>query len=111
LILPPAGTVPVVQVCEEAPATANSSLAPVIVASTAPTFLRVMKTTLQLVALGQRAYALVTSSIGALVAELVVENRNQATIPAATTALMVISTVTIGGIPPNLFSAIAIKRE
>jgi hypothetical protein len=48
----------------------------------------------------------VTSSIGCFVALLVVEKRNQATSPAATTALIVIKTVTIGGIPPRLLAVI-----
>jgi hypothetical protein len=48
----------------------------------------------------------VTSSIGVFVAPLVVVKRNQATSPAATTALIVINTVTIGGMPPRLLAVI-----
>jgi hypothetical protein len=39
------------------------------------------------------------------VAALVLLHMNQATSDAATTAEIVISTVTMGGIPPNLLSA------
>jgi hypothetical protein len=46
--------------------------------------------------------AFVTSTMGVWVAVLVDENVNQATSDAATTAAIVIKTVTMGGTAPNL---------
>jgi hypothetical protein len=71
------------------------------VAPLAPLMLRMVKEILQLVLLPMYT-AFVTSTMGVWVAVLVDMNMNQATRDAATTAEMVISTVTIGGIPPNL---------
>jgi hypothetical protein len=71
------------------------------VAPLAPLMLRMVKEILQLVLLPMYT-AFVTSTMGVWVAVLVDMNMNQATREAATTAEMVISTVTIGGIPPNL---------
>jgi hypothetical protein len=71
------------------------------VAPLAPLMLRMVKEILQLVPLPMYT-AFVTSTMGVWVAVLVDENMNQATREAATTAEIVISTVTIGGTPPNL---------
>jgi hypothetical protein len=71
------------------------------VAPLAPLMLRMVKEILQLVPLPMYT-AFVTSTMGVWVAVLVDMNMNQATRDAATTAEIVISTVTIGGIPPNL---------
>jgi hypothetical protein len=60
-----------------------------------------VKEILQLVPLPMYT-AFVTSTMGVWVAVLVDMNMNQATSDAATTAEIVIKTVTIGGIPPNL---------
>jgi hypothetical protein len=71
------------------------------VAPLAPLMLRMVKEILQLVLLPMYT-AFVTSTIGVWVAVLVDINMNHATSDAATTAEIVIKTVTIGGIPPNL---------
>jgi hypothetical protein len=71
------------------------------VAPLAPLMLRMVKEILQLVLLPMYT-AFVTSTMGVWVAVLVDENMNQATREAVSTAEIVISTVTIGGTPPNL---------
>jgi hypothetical protein len=76
------------------------------VAPLAPLMLRMVKEILQLVPLPMYT-AFVTSTMGVWVAVLVDMNMNQATRDAATTAEIVISTVTIGGIPPNLLLPLA----
>jgi len=92
---PPLGSEPP-QVVEVAVVPLHVTLAPLTCASTLPMFLSV-KTTVD-----PSVKAPVTSIMGWLVALLVVVHMNQATNEAATTALMVISTVTMGGTPPNL---------
>ncbi len=73
------------------------------VAPLAPLMLRMVKEILQAPELVPPMYtAFVTSTMGVWVAVLVDMNMNQATREAATTAEIVIKTVTIGGIPPNL---------
>jgi len=73
------------------------------VAPRAPLMLRMVKEILQAPEPVPPMYtAFVTSTMGVWVAVLVDTNMNQATSDAATTAEMVIKTVTIGGIPPNL---------
>ena len=71
------------------------------VAPLAPLMLRMVKEIFQLVPLPINT-AFVTSTMGVWVAVLVDENVNQATSDAATTAAIVIKTVTMGGTAPNL---------